>query len=210
MNKLLKGSIAGAAGIALLLGGAGTFALWNDTAAASGGTVQSGNLSVVLNGTSAWKDISPDAATTTWSPVVVGTTPADRLVPGDTVTYTQKVDVTATGKNLKANLSFDPSTITIKAPYNTVVAPALVPAVTVVMTATKVAGTGNATITQAVPGSSTYLIAANAGGKTTFEVVFTVKFDSSVINKDAQGLDDAVSMTNPGVTLKQVRPVVTP
>ena len=66
MNKLLKGSIAGAAGIALLLGGAGTFALWNDTAAASGGTVQSGNLSVVLNGSPAWKDISPDSATTSW------------------------------------------------------------------------------------------------------------------------------------------------
>ena len=29
MNKLVKGSIAGAAGIALLLGGAGTLALWN-------------------------------------------------------------------------------------------------------------------------------------------------------------------------------------
>ena len=36
MNKLVKGSIAGAAGIALLLGGAGTFALWNADATRCG------------------------------------------------------------------------------------------------------------------------------------------------------------------------------
>ncbi|WP_344777116.1 alternate-type signal peptide domain-containing protein [Gryllotalpicola kribbensis] len=33
MNRLFKGAIASAAGVALLLGGAGTFALWQDTAA---------------------------------------------------------------------------------------------------------------------------------------------------------------------------------
>jgi len=209
MNKTLKGSIAGAAGIALLLGGAGTFALWNDSAAAFGGTVQSGALSVALNGGPTWKDVSTDAANTSWSPVAVGATPADRLVPGDTVTFTQLVDVTATGKNLKANLSFDPTTITIKSPYNTIVAPAKAPAVTVAMTATKVASSGAATIA-AASAPNTFLVTAGAGGKTTFEVVFTIRFDAAVSAKDAQNLGDAVVMTNPGVTLTQVRPVTTP
>ena len=34
MNKLVKGSIAGAAGIILLMGGAGSLAYWNDSATA--------------------------------------------------------------------------------------------------------------------------------------------------------------------------------
>ena len=38
MNKLTKGAIATAAGIALLLGGAGTFALWNGQTTIAGGT----------------------------------------------------------------------------------------------------------------------------------------------------------------------------
>jgi len=209
MNKLVTGSIAGAAGIALLLGGAGTLALWNDSATASGGNVQSGALTVALAGTPVWKDISPDSADTSWSPVAVGSTPADRLVPGDTVTLTQRVDVTATGKNLQAELSFDPKTIAIKAPYNTIVAPATAPAVTVAMTATKVASSGNATIVASAAPNS-FLISAGAGGRTTFEIVFTVAFDSRVTAKDAQNQADAVVMDKPGITVTQVRPVTAP
>ena len=43
---MLKGSIAGAAGVALLLGGAGTFALWNGDAAIAGATITAGTLTV--------------------------------------------------------------------------------------------------------------------------------------------------------------------
>src|SRR5690606_22161335 len=72
MNKLLKGSIAGAAGIALLLGGAGTLAYWNSSADLGGGTVNSGTLTIANNG----------AAT------VTGPT---TIVPGDSVTVSQPV-----------------------------------------------------------------------------------------------------------------------
>ena len=44
MNKTFSGSIAGAAGIALLLGGAGTFAQWNSSAAVAGTSITAGVL----------------------------------------------------------------------------------------------------------------------------------------------------------------------
>lgn len=48
MNKATKGAVAaGAAGI-LLLGGAGTFALWEDNASITGGTVSTGHLDLAV------------------------------------------------------------------------------------------------------------------------------------------------------------------
>lgn len=85
MNKLVKGSIAGAAGIALLLGGAGTLAMWNSTADLSGNTITAGELKV--------------AATGNWDKTIT------KWVPGDTATYTGNLTVTASGDNLKADLA---------------------------------------------------------------------------------------------------------
>ena len=93
MNKLVKGSIAGAAGIALLLGGAGSLALWSDSAALSPTSITSGTL-----------DIAP-GTTGTWSPALA------KIVPGDSTTYTQTYTVTATGDNLDAQLSTNAGTI---------------------------------------------------------------------------------------------------
>lgn len=90
MNKLVKGSIAGAAGIALLLGGAGTLALWNDNAAITGVTVNSGSLS-----------LEETAATT---PAWLG--PAT-MVPGDVATYTTELTITVVGDTLQSTLSLD-------------------------------------------------------------------------------------------------------
>jgi len=220
MNKLLKGSIAGAAGIALLLGGAGTFALWNDSAAASGGTVQSGALTVVAKDAVGWKDISEGQPASEWRAVDSGTVgqtgyiAADKLVPGDTVTYTQKFDITATGKNLKATLAFNKSTVTIHPDLLQIVSPTnpavKTDAVTVEMAAVKLPtggtnGTGSATILKDALLPNTYNVTANTGGTITVEVVFTVKFDKNVpINKVGQGVD-AVKMSTPGLTLTQVR-----
>ena len=46
MNKTTKGGIALGAGLLLLLGGGGTFALWNASSEADAGTVTSGELSL--------------------------------------------------------------------------------------------------------------------------------------------------------------------
>lgn len=109
MNKLLKGSIAGAVGVALLLGGAGTFASWNSTAiVGSAGAIKAGTLTVT--------DPAP-ATPGTWRNGPLTTSPTItianfRTVPGDVLTYTKTLNVVATGDNLKAILSLDPNSIT--------------------------------------------------------------------------------------------------
>lgn len=93
MNKLVKGAIAGAAGIALLMGGAGSLALWNDSANITDASVTSGKLTIA-------------ATTGTWTG-----NPA-LMVPGDNATYTSTITVTALGTNLHSTLTIDPASIT--------------------------------------------------------------------------------------------------
>ncbi len=91
MNKLTKGAIAAAAGVVLLLGGGGTLAYWNASTSVGAGTIQSGNLAVapVTPSNAVWKS---------------GTTTINlanfRAVPGDTLTFTQDISITASGNNL--------------------------------------------------------------------------------------------------------------
>ena len=106
MNKLVKGSIAGAAGIALLLGGAGTLATWNSAATVSApGTISAGTLSIAAatGSTDGWK---LGSAATVASPANF------KIVPGDTVTYTKTFNVTATGDNLTATAALGTLAIT--------------------------------------------------------------------------------------------------
>ncbi|MEO6199891.1 MAG: alternate-type signal peptide domain-containing protein [Cryobacterium sp.] len=101
MNKLLKGAIAGAAGFVLLLGGAGTFALWNDTQSVTGGTIQSGELTLTGGGVGTWSNQA--------GAITIGTY---KIVPGDVLTYTKDLTVTATGATLKAKLGLAAASIT--------------------------------------------------------------------------------------------------
>ena len=93
MNKLTKSAIAGAAGIALLLGGAGSLAYWNSSATVTSTTINSGSLSVAIASGAAW-----NKTITKW-------------VPGDTATYSANLTVVAAGDNIKADLTFDKSSI---------------------------------------------------------------------------------------------------
>ena len=106
MNKLVKGAVATAAGVALLMGGAGTFALWNTSQIAPAGTVASGTLTVALNGSGTWRDISADR-TAANIPAIASW----KIVPGDKLELSQTVTVNATGDNLKATLSYDDASI---------------------------------------------------------------------------------------------------
>lgn len=94
MNKLVKGSIAGAAGIALLLGGAGTLAYWNSSADLAGTTITAGTLTIEADGVASAVHAADDSA-------------VSLIVPGDVVEITQGVDISATGDNLKAALDID-------------------------------------------------------------------------------------------------------
>ena len=105
MNKLTKGAIAGAAGVALLLGGGGTFALWSSSQTVNAGPVRSGALSMDPLAEPTWRDVSADRVARTIPTAEIG---SYRIVPGDTLEVVQKATVHATGKNLKAKLIIEP------------------------------------------------------------------------------------------------------
>lgn len=92
MNKLLTGLVAGAAGLVLIAGGAGSLALWNDAAQVNAGSVDAGVMT-----------IAADAGT--WSPGIA------LWVPGDSATYTTNVTVELAGDHLSTELTLDGSSI---------------------------------------------------------------------------------------------------
>lgn len=98
MNKMMKGSVAGATGIALLMGGFGTYALWSDSADLDATEVNSGVLTIDDNGDGAYANPS-NAGDPTWGANMM-------MVPGDVVTYTQTFDLAGTGKNLQGTVDF--------------------------------------------------------------------------------------------------------
>ena len=192
MNRFAKGAIAGAAGIALLLSGAGSFALWNGTATATAaGTVQSGTMT-----------IAPTTSAVAWSVTRGGTTTAIpsiasfRAVPGDVLTMTQNVDVTATGDKLSAVLAVDPGSIT--AVGTSTASAELLTALTKSMTVS-IAGTLPTGVT-AGPATNTYTVTALTGTK-TLPVVVTLPFDSTVTGTTAQG--GGVNLSALAITLTQ-------
>jgi len=166
MNKLVKGAIATAVGATLLMGGAGTFAYWNDSVGVNGGTIVAGNLAVA------------DAAPTdgVWTVQKDGTGTASTVAniasfvasPGDKFTYTKTVKITATGNNLVATLALTPGSIAAATPAtaaNTALAAYLTS--TSAITAT---GTGISAGTVA----GTYNVTAGAAGVTARDVTVAV------------------------------------
>ncbi|WP_010203883.1 alternate-type signal peptide domain-containing protein [Salinibacterium sp. PAMC 21357] len=108
MNKLVKGSIAGAAGIALLLGGAGTLATWNSSAAVT---------SAATGITAGTLEITPTSGVSTdgWKVGTPGTginISTFKIVPGDVLTFTKTFDVAAVGNNLTATAALGTGAIT--------------------------------------------------------------------------------------------------
>ncbi len=92
-TSLLGGAAAGALGVALLTSGGGTFATWFDSASVAPGSIQSGTLDVAV-GSGAWAGPAGPVDPATY-----------RVVPGDVLTYSVPVDVTAQGDNLRATLT---------------------------------------------------------------------------------------------------------
>lgn len=119
VNKAMKATVAAGAAGALLLGGAGTFALWSDQQTIDAGTVETGSLTLSTGAAGTWSDASADAiGGTDFDPAT------DKLVPGDTVQFEQTVTIAAEGKNLKGALTVG----TLGA-----IPPALVPDVTLTL-----------------------------------------------------------------------------
>lgn len=97
MNRKTTGLVAGAAGAALLMGGA-TFALWSDSETVAGGKLTSGNLDVGAV-TQVWEDVSDGVergAIADLSEFII--------VPGDTIRGTITVPVALHGDHMYADL----------------------------------------------------------------------------------------------------------
>ena len=178
MNRFAKGAIAGAAGILLLLSGAGTFALWNGSASAAAGSVKSGTMTIATDAVAgAWSVTHGSGSATAISNIA-----NFRAVPGDVLTFTQKVDVTASGDNLSAVLSIDPASI--KAGDASPSSAALVTALTSGMTVA--VGTPLPTGVTAGTAANTYNVSGTTG-TTVLTVSVTLPFDSNTTGTVAQG-----------------------
>ena len=111
MNKMAKGAMAIGVGAALLLGGGGTLAVWNQTQAANAGQIAAGDLQLTTqpgvwtNAYGTVVDLDPTNAVADY-----------KVVPGDVLTYSQTMDVKLTGDLMQAKLSIQ------NVPANTFVA----------------------------------------------------------------------------------------
>lgn len=184
MKKVTKAAVAaGAAGV-LLLGGAGSFALWNDTKSVDAGTVSTGHLTLDASAPGAWADVSSDVdvENAEFDPA------NDHIVPGDTVTYTQVVTIGADGKNLKGEL--------------TVGTLAAVPAALTDQVTVTVAPTAAAGVT--VDGS---VVSFDAPGIFTVPVTITVNFlEGAAGSTPETTMVQEVNLNALELTLDQVRP----
>lgn len=137
MKKQTKGAIAAAAAGALLLGGAGSYAVWNDSKDISTGSVTSGVLTLgactPATGTG-WTSLNPTAA-----PISAIT--SYRIVPTEVVAFNCDAVVTAVGDRLTATIVADPSSISGALASNVTATTTLKKGTTVVSGITAIPGT---------------------------------------------------------------------
>lgn len=95
-STLIKGTAAIAVGAALLLGGGGTLAAWNDSGSATPGIITAGNLDLDTTAAGIWKDRANNT---------IADIRAYRVVPGDKLTFTQDVNVTLVGDKMAASIA---------------------------------------------------------------------------------------------------------
>lgn len=179
MNKMIKASVAGAAGVSLLMGGFGTYALWHDSATADNSSVTSGELNITA-GTATWQDIST-AGPNSW-------TVGSAIVPGDKLKMTQTFDVKATGANMKGTLTFDPGAVDVTAFGSN-------------LTITPVA-TADVAFTSA--GTNAWTFNAPLSGTKTVTATVTYDFSSSTSQQQAQNATATIGTST--FSVDQVRP----
>jgi alternate signal-mediated exported protein len=96
MKSMTKGAVVTTLGVALLLGGGGTLAVWNAEQNASAGTIAAGDLNL-------------KAGTGEWTSTLTGpirNVSEYRIIPGEVLTYKQPVTITMVGNSaLRAKLS---------------------------------------------------------------------------------------------------------
>lgn len=115
MNKITKGALATGLGVALLLGGGGTLAVWNTTA-------EGEQDSSIVNG-----DLQLTAGKGTWTNAhgTVIDLATYKAVPGDALTFTQPVAVKLDGDLMEANLTVNKNLVAAAGSFLTVDQPIL-------------------------------------------------------------------------------------
>jgi alternate signal-mediated exported protein len=178
MNKLTKSSIAAVAGIALLMGGAGTLAVWNDTInAGAAGSITAGTLSMSNATPGTWTDQNGQT-------IDISTF---RAVPGDVLTYDTTVDVTAVGDNLEGTIGIG----------STSIAPATASAADTELAALL---TDSATFTVNGAAGSTFTATGTAQ---TINVTVTIAWPSGTPAVDNLAKLGSVSLTDFAITATQ-------
>lgn len=102
MNIFVKAAIAVVFGAFCLFAGNGTLALWNTTFGVQGGSISAGSLQLTAANDAGWQSASGAIDPASF-----------RIIPGDTVKFTQDLTVKAIGEGLKANFSHTPVSTSI-------------------------------------------------------------------------------------------------
>lgn len=195
-------AVAGVTLAAALDSGA-TAALWSQSATLNGVTITSGNLGVANIGSMTWTDASIDGPSAGQNKDITTSISNGtfRIVPGDIITGSQKIDVTLAGDNMTATFNV----------VNAVTGGALTAASNGVSYTFKVLDKNNNVV---VPATAVGATAANVAmtpdttnktldGAADYTLVITATFDK---NTPATTNVQAVStLSNMGVSLQQVR-----
>ncbi|WP_456847003.1 alternate-type signal peptide domain-containing protein [Cellulomonas sp. P5_C6] len=197
MRKTTKGAIAVGAGVALLLGGAGTMAYWTQSSTfGSTTTISSGNLAIApktgATGSPVW----------TWKTSGATFAPAtSKIVPGDTVVVTQTFTVTAQGDNLKATVALAVPGLT-----NNVPAAATNPLLNELTVTPTVATSGTQTGTGTVTTAGNVVSVTANSGTTTFDVTVKVEvaFPFGVADSARKGSAQSVDLSTSAITVTQI------
>ncbi|WP_187264983.1 alternate-type signal peptide domain-containing protein [Homoserinibacter sp. GY 40078] len=207
MNKVAKGTIAAAAGVILLMGGAGSLAYWNDTAnagpASGSNTITAGTLSVAAVNNGTWtKGFYNNAGTQVTAPAAVTSLANVRLVPGNRLVYTQTFNVSASGDDLYFTIGSTSGAVTAAsvAAADTALAAQINASGTTAFSVASVTG-GNVVASGVTSG--VYKVSSNTGGPSTITVTWTIDFPfgASAVNTAKLG---AVNLSQGSLTLTQV------
>jgi alternate signal-mediated exported protein len=201
MNKNVKASIAIAAGVVLLMGGAGSLAYWNDTQSVgtSGSTITAGTLTATPSGAGSWtKSFNGGTA----APVT--DLASIRIVPGNTLVYTQNFTINATGQDLYFTITPTDGAVSGASGANAALKAALNSSALAVTT--NAASTGTTVAPSTTPG--VYKVGAGSTA-TTITATWTINWPfgsapTSNSTEDNAAKTGAVTLTAGAITLKQV------
>lgn len=196
MNKITKGVIAGAAGVLLLSGGAGTFAAWNNSVSLGSGSVNTGTLKVTATGSGSWTDttVTSTHPTATTIPNISNFL----LVPGDSVEYKTTISVSASGDHLEGTLGFTNPTITADNASDFTVT------ITPDFSAAGASGTTDYTSNFVSDHNGGYTVTPQAGNADFTDIPVTVDISFDADNTDDQG--KTIDFSTSKVTLTQILP----